>query len=235
MVGRVGLYNGSNPKRSGKRKKKKVITMPELLEMPKDNEEDEGSKARDDIPMTKVVKEAIFDDDKFNDTSDDLEMAVKGYNLLYPEVKPASIRPLSFARGGGILDINMREQIDTPRGDTTIDENIEISDSTLMDEYKKYRFQMLEQGHEPMSLEQFRDQAIAEGKMASGDMNMPIEDIAEEFFSIYNRKPRSLEELKEFYFKRYVNTADAGNNGVGIMASAAEGGRIGYSEGSRRS
>ena len=71
---------------------------------------------------------------------------------------------------GGIMDgidVNMREQIDTPRGDMMIDENMEVADSSLMDAYEIYKFDMMEQGLEPMSLEEFRDQAMAEGKMAS--------------------------------------------------------------------
>ena len=61
----------------------------------------------------------------------------------------------------------MEEQIDTPRGDMMIDENIKVADSSLMDAYKIYRFDMMEQGLEPMSLEEFRDQAIAESQMSS--------------------------------------------------------------------
>jgi hypothetical protein len=71
---------------------------------------------------------------------------------------------------GGIMDgidVNMREQIDTPRGDMMIDENMEVADSSLMDAYEIYKFDMMEQGLEPMSLEEFREQAIAESKMAS--------------------------------------------------------------------
>ena len=72
----------------------------------------------------------------------------------------------NFSRGG-ITDINMEEQIDTPRGDMMVDENIEVADSSLMDAYEIYKFDMMEQGLEPMSLEQFRNQAMAEGKMAN--------------------------------------------------------------------
>jgi len=73
------------------------------------------------------------------------------------------------ARGGIMdgIDVNMREQIDTPRGDMMIDENMEVADSSLMDAYEIYRFDMMEQGLEPMSIEEFREQAIAESKMAS--------------------------------------------------------------------
>jgi hypothetical protein len=170
-----------------------------------------------DISMTKAVKKNIFerdedDDNKDNrdsDLSENIEMAIDGYNRLYPEIKPASIRPLTFQDGGSVddrlmervkelqdegldfasalaqamkedmasgkamggimdgIDVNMREQIDTPRGDMMIDENMEVADSSLMDAYEIYKFDMMEQGLEPMSLEEFREQAIAESKMAS--------------------------------------------------------------------
>ena len=68
---------------------------------------------------------------------------------------------------GGIMDVNVEETIDTPEGDMMMDENIEVADSTLMDAYKIYRFDMMEQGLEPMSLEEFTEQAIAESQMSS--------------------------------------------------------------------
>ena len=64
-------------------------------------------------------------------------------------------------------DGNMKEQMDTPRGDMIIDENIEVADSSLMNAYEIYKFGMMDLGLEPMSLEEFKDQAMAEGKMAS--------------------------------------------------------------------
>ena len=87
---------------------------------------------------------------------------------------------------GGIMDgidINMREQIDTPRGDMMIDENIKVADSSLMDAYEIYKFDMMEQGLEPMSLEQFRDQAMAEGKMANMDYREFIYDASRDNFA----------------------------------------------------
>jgi len=41
--------------------------------------------------------------------------------------------------------------------------------ASLEEEYAKYRFEMLEQGLEPMSLQQFIEQAITEGDMAGGN------------------------------------------------------------------
>jgi hypothetical protein len=169
-----------------------------------DEDEDEGKKSK---------KKSRTKDD---DLGENIEMAIDGYNRLYPEIKPASIRPLTFQDGGSVddrlmervkelqdegldfasalaqamkedmasgkamggimdgIDVNMREQIDTPRGDMMIDENMEVADSSLMDAYEIYKFDMMEQGLEPMSLEEFRDQAMAEGKMASqgGLMNL---------------------------------------------------------------
>jgi len=84
---------------------------------------------------------------------------------------------------GGIMDVNMEETIDTPKGDMTMDENIEVADSTLMDAYKIYRFDMMEQGLEPMSLEEFKDQAMSEGKMANMDYREFIYDASRDNFA----------------------------------------------------
>ena len=81
------------------------------------------------------------------------------------------------------IDVNMEEQIDTPRGDMMIDENIKVADSSLMDAYKIYRFDMMEQGLEPMSIEEFRDQAMAEGKMANMDYREFIYDASRDNFA----------------------------------------------------
>jgi len=84
---------------------------------------------------------------------------------------------------GGIMDVNMEETIDTPKGDMTMDENIKVADSTLMDAYKIYRFDMMEQGLEPMSLEEFKDQAMSEGKMANMDYREFIYDASRDNFA----------------------------------------------------
>ena len=89
------------------------------------------------------------------------------------------------ARGGIMdgIDVNMEEQIDTPRGDMMIDENIKVADSSLMDAYEIYRFDMMEQGLEPMSIEEFKDQAMAEGKMANMDYREFIYDASRDNFA----------------------------------------------------
>ena len=228
-----------------------------------------------DISMTKAVKKNIFerdedDDNKDNrdsDLSENIEMAIDGYNRLYPEIKPASIRPLTFQDGGSVddrlmervkelqdegldfasalaqamkedmaankarggimggIDVNMKEQIDTPRGDMMIDENIEVADSSLMDAYEIYKFDMMEQGLEPMSLEEFRDQAMAEGQMASADMDIPIQDLADEFEITFGRPANSLDELKDFYKQKYEFNGDVSmmEGSEGKMASMEAG------------
>ena len=185
---------------------------------------------------------------------------------MYPEIEPASIRPLSFEDGGSVddrlmervkelqdegldfasalaqamkedmaankamggimdgIDVNMREQIDTPRGDMMIDENMEVADSSLMDAYEIYKFDMMEQGLEPMSIEEFRDQAMAEGQMASADMDIPIQDLADEFEITFKRKPNSLDELKEYYKQKYEFNGDVSMMEESQRTMAAQGG-----------
>ena len=130
------------------------------------------------------------------------------------------------ARGGVMdaIDVNMQEQIDTPRGDVMVDENIKVADSSLMDAYEIYKFDMMEQGLEPMSLEQFRNQAITEGQMASADMDIPIQDLADEFEITFKRKPNSLDELKEYYKQKYEFNGDISMVEESQRTMAAEGG-----------
>jgi hypothetical protein len=116
----------------------------------------------------------------------------KSYSILYPEVKENRIRPLSFEDGGSVDDRLMErvkelqdEGLDfasalaqamkedmaanKARGGIMdgIDVNMKVADSSLMEAYEIYKFDMMEQGLEPMSIEEFRDQAMAEGQMAS--------------------------------------------------------------------
>jgi hypothetical protein len=70
-------------------------------------------------------------------------------------------------------------------------------DPMLEGEYQKYRFEVLEMGQDPMSFEQFRDQAMSD--QASIDPSVTIETIVKEFIKVKGRKPNSLDEIKEFY------------------------------------
>ena len=70
-------------------------------------------------------------------------------------------------------------------------------DPLLEDEYNKYRFDMLEQGLEPMDFDSFRREAMSD--QAAIDPKIRIEEVVKEFIRVKGRKPNSLDELKEFY------------------------------------
>jgi len=90
-------------------------------------------------------------------------------------------------------------------------------DPMLMEEYQKYRFEVLEMGQDPMSFEQFRDQAMSD--QASIDPKITIEAIVKEFIRAKGRKPNSLDEIKEFYEMR-MGTAK--NPEMKMMAELVE-------------
>ena len=73
-------------------------------------------------------------------------------------------------------------------------------DPMLEDEYNKYRFDMLEQGLEPMDFDSFRREAMSD--QAAIDPKIRIEEVVMEFIRERGRKPNSLDELKEFYEMR---------------------------------
>ncbi len=53
------------------------------------------------------------------------------------------------------------------------------------------------------AVEKVEDKEMKETMKLAQDMDMPIEDIVEEFIIIHKRKPNSLEELKMFYKDKY--------------------------------
>ena len=70
-------------------------------------------------------------------------------------------------------------------------------DPLLEDEYQKYRFDMLEQGLDPMDFDSFRREAMSD--QAAIDPKIRIEEVVKEFIRVKGRKPNSLDELKEFF------------------------------------
>ena len=54
-------------------------------------------------------------------------------------------------------------------------------------------------------------------QLASGNMDIRIEEVVKEFIRKNGRKPRSLEEIKEFYFKEMTNRGGAGSNKDNVM------------------
>ena len=91
-------------------------------------------------------------------------------------------------------------------------------DPLLEDEYNKYRFDMLEQGLEPMDFDSFRREAMSD--MAAIRPEVRIEEVVKEFIREKGRKPNSLDELKEFYELR-MGTASR-NPGMEVVKELVE-------------
>jgi len=100
--------------------------------------------------------------------------------------------------------IPMGEQVRAQ--DTGIMQMADVDLDPLEDEYQKYRFDMLEQGLDPMSFEEFRREAMSD--MAAIRPEVRIEEVVKEFIRERGRKPNSLEELKEFYEMRMGTAAN---------------------------
>ena len=81
-------------------------------------------------------------------------------------------------------------------------------DPMLEDEYNKYRFDMLEQGLDPMDFDSFRREAMSD--QAAIDPKIRIEEVVKEFIREKGRKPKSLDELKEFFEMRMGTAKDPG-------------------------
>ena len=81
-------------------------------------------------------------------------------------------------------------------------------DPLLEDEYNKYRFEMLEQGLDPMDFDSFRREAMSD--QAAIDPKIRIEEVVKEFIKVKGRKPNSLDELKEFFEMRMGTAKDPG-------------------------
>jgi len=91
--------------------------------------------------------------------------------------------------------IPMGEQVRAQ--DTGIMQMADVDLDPLEEEYQKYRFDMLEQGLEPMDFDSFRREAMSD--MAAIRPEVRIEEVVKEFIREKGRKPNSLDELKEFY------------------------------------
>jgi len=134
----------------------------------------------------KTLTEYIKDNNiKIKDIDISTDVSKKANGGLMRSMYARGSEPVEEMQESGIMQLS-----EMPSGDFM-----------LKDEYDKYRFEMLEQGLEPMSLEQFRQQAMSEDEMAAGsiDPTIRIEEVVKEFIREKGRKPRSLEELKEFY------------------------------------
>jgi hypothetical protein len=67
-------------------------------------------------------------------------------------------------------------------------------------------FEKILKGSKPMEKE-----GIESLQLASGNMDIRIEEVVKEFIKRKNRRPRSLDEIKEFYFKEMTDTGGVSN------------------------
>ena len=163
-------------------------------------------------------------EEDYKDIIDAYERDNQGYATLTDYIKGNNIKikdPQKMANGGIMRNMYatgdeveefQEDDLDTielmkdqgiPAGeqvraqDSGIMQMADREDPMLMEEYQKYRFEVLEMGQDPMSFEQFRDQAMSD--QASIDPSVTIETIVKEFIKVKGRKPNSLDEIKEFY------------------------------------
>ena len=101
--------------------------------------------------------------------------------------------------------------------DTGIMQMADAELDPLEDEYRKYRFEMLEQGLEPMDFDSFRREAMSD--MAAIRPEVRIEEVVKEFIREKGRKPNSLDELKEFFEMRM---GTARNPGMDVVKELVE-------------
>ena len=101
--------------------------------------------------------------------------------------------------------------------DTGIMQMADAELDPLEDEYQKYRFDMLEQGLDPMDFDSFRREAMSD--QAAIDPRIRIEEVVKEFIREKGRKPKSLDELKEFFEMR-MGTAK--NPGMEVVKELVE-------------
>jgi hypothetical protein len=110
---------------------------------------------------------------------------IKGENIKIKEIDMSPMKDLKDALSSkkGIMETDEAKMMMAEGPMRTGSDDV---DPFLLEEYEKYRFDMLEQGLEPMSLEQFRREALA--GMARG-------------------QPKELEEIKE---RKVISLAGGG-------------------------
>jgi len=143
------------------------------------------------------------------------------YYLDRPEKANGGIMRNFYAQGDEVeefqeedlSDIELMKDQGVPYGEEVKSQDSGIMqmadrDPLLEDEYNKYRFDMLEQGLEPMDFDSFRREAMSD--QAAIDPKIRIEEVVKEFIREKGRKPKSLDELKEFFEMRMGTAKDPG-------------------------
>ena len=152
---------------------------------------------------------------------------------------------------GGIMDVNTNMELDIPgmgREDIDVNSMESIEGQTAGPEWYQERIQNLEY----LFGDELTDEEIADiaydsdkyyekvgydpmkkggrvgkndgGMMASMDMDVPIQDLAEEFEITFGRPANSLEELKDFYKQKYEFNGDVSMMEGSQRTMAAQGG-----------
>ena len=97
---------------------------------------------------------------------------IKGENIKIKERDMSPMKDLKDALSKGIMETDEAKMM-MAEGPMRV--GSDDVDPFLLEEYEKYRFDMLEQGLEPMSLEQFRREALA--GMAKAKPEEEVEEI----------------------------------------------------------
>ena len=116
---------------------------------------------------------------------DTLTDYIKGENIKIKEIDMSPMKDLKDSLGSkeGIMETDEAKMM-MAEGPMQVDSD--YRDPMLVDEYEKYRFDMLEQGLEPMSFEQFRREALA---------------------GMAKAQPKEIEEIKE---RKVISLAGGG-------------------------
>jgi len=106
---------------------------------------------------------------------------IKGENIKIKEIEMSPLKDLKDSIGSkeGIMETDEAKMM-------MAEGPPDYRDPMLVDEYEKYRFDMLEQGLEPMSFEQFRREALA---------------------GMAKKQPEEVEEIKE---RKVISLAGGG-------------------------
>ena len=99
---------------------------------------------------------------------------IKGENIKIKEIDMSPMKDLKDALSKGIMETDEAKMM---MAEDPMRVGSDDVDPFLLEEYEKYRFDMLEQGLEPMSLEQFRREALA--GMAKAKPEEEVEEIKE--------------------------------------------------------
>jgi hypothetical protein len=98
-----------------------------------------------------------FDESDFYNSFQYAKEGLESLEEAEDEIKPLPIRELRLARGG-IADINMEEQIDTPSGDMMMDENVEVaSNPEVMDSLNELSLMLFRRPLDELSEDEYEE------------------------------------------------------------------------------